>query len=104
MSDENKPSGAQSPSKKMTSGQPQEGLWNSLCFSTSKRAYPNNALHFLYQFVGLFVCLCVCNYRVCNNYVTYIVAMPCNFTLVDLTAALSTVVANMYEWSNTAMN
>jgi len=37
MSDKNKPSGAYLTPKKMTSGQPQEGLLNSLCFSTSKR-------------------------------------------------------------------
>jgi len=51
-------------------------------------------LRLLYIFhVCLSICLCFPTYHVCNNYVTYM--LPCNFTLVDLTAALSTGVCTM---------
>ena len=46
-------------------------------------AGPNIALHFLCLFVGLSVCLCVCNYHMCNKYVMYAVAMRLYFGPLD---------------------
>ena len=33
---------------------------------------------FGFCFPCLFVCLCVRTYHICNNYITYIVAVPCS--------------------------